>query len=252
LLQLILPELEAGVGVDQNLHHIYTVFAHNVFALQFCPSDDWRVRLAALLHDVGKPQAKAGAGKFATFYQHEHIGAKQARQLMKRLAFSNDDINKVTHLIKHHMFYYNIGEITDAAVRRLVRRVGVDNIQDLMAVRIADRLGSGVYKDKPFKLIELERRIEYVQKDPISTSMLAIDGNDLMRQFNFKPGSKVGVLLHRLLDDVLDDPKRNTADYLQNRARELWPVIEQLAEAEARDIMKTYRDALADVNAFKG
>ncbi|EKD76138.1 MAG: hypothetical protein ACD_43C00214G0002 [uncultured bacterium] len=252
LLQRIIPELEAGVGVAQNLHHIYTIFAHNVFALQFCPSDDWRVRLAALLHDVGKTQAKVGTGKFATFYQHEHIGAKQARAIMKRLAFSNDDIAKVTHLIRNHMFYYNIGEITDAAVRRLVRRVGIENMQDLMAVRIADRLGSGVYKDKPFKLQELERRIEYVQKDPISTSMLAIDGVDLMKQFHFKPGAKVGVFLHRLLDDVMDDPKRNTVEYLQQRAQELFPEIDKLSEAEARGIMKTYREALADVNAFKG
>lgn len=252
LLQRIIPELAAGVGVEQNLHHIYTVFAHNVFALQFCPSDDWRVRLAALLHDVGKPQAKAGTGKHATFYHHEAIGAKQARAIMKRLAFSNDDIAKVTHLIRHHMFYYNIGEITDAAVRRLVRRVGVDNIQDLMAVRIADRLGSGVYKDKPYKLIELERRIEYVQKDPISTSMLAIDGNDLMERFKLTPGAKIGVLLHRLLDDVMDDPNRNTEAYLQHRAQELFSEIDKLSEADARGMMKTYREALADVNAFKG
>jgi putative nucleotidyltransferase with HDIG domain len=252
LLQRIVPELEAGVGVEQNLHHVYTVFAHNVFALQFCPSDDWRVRLAALLHDVGKPQAKVGTGKHATFYQHEHIGAKQARTIMKRLAFSNDDIVKVTHLIRHHMFYYNIGEITDAAVRRLVRRVGVNNMADLMAVRVADRLGSGVYKDKPYKLVELERRIEYVQTDPISTSMLAIDGNNLMEKFKLPPGAKVGVLLHRLLDDVLDDPQRNTVEYLEQRAQELFPEVDTLSEADARGIMKTYREALADANAFKG
>lgn len=251
ILKFMIPELEAGVGVEQNLHHIYTVFAHNVFALQFCPSDDWRVRLASLLHDVGKPQVKQGVGKIATFYQHEHVGAKLARQIMKRLAFSNDDTNKVVHLVKHHMFYYNVGEITDAGVRRLVQRVGLENINDLMAVRIADRMGSGVYKDKPVKLLELERRIEYVQKDPISTSMLAIDGNDLMKNFGLKPGAKIGVLLHRLLDEVMDDPTRNTAEYLGGRAQALFVEIDKLSEADARDIMKTYREALADVNAFK-
>ncbi len=251
LLALILPELEAGVGVQQNLHHIYTVFGHNMFALQFCPSEDWRVLLAALLHDVGKPQVKAGTGKLATFHQHEHVGAKLTRQIMKRLAFANDDINKVVHLVKHHMFYYNIGEITDAGVRRLVRRVGIDHIQDLMAVRIADRMGSGVYKDKPYKLIELEKRIEYVQKDPISTSMLAYDGNAAMQQFGWKPGAKIGVLLHRLLDEVMDDPKRNTAEYLSERAKALAVAMEQMSEVEARGMMKSYREALADLNAFK-
>lgn len=251
LLPLIIPELEEGVGIEQNLHHIYTVFAHNLFALQFCPSDDWRVRLSALLHDVGKPQVKQGTGKNSTFYQHEHIGAKLTRQIMKRLAFANDDTNKVVHLVKHHMFYYNIGEITDAGVRRLIQRVGVDNIQDLMAVRIADRMGSGVYKDKPYKLIELEKRIAYVQKDPISTSMLAYDGNQAMEQFSWKPGARVGVLLHRLLDEVMDDPKRNTADYLTTRAADLAKDMDKMSEAGARAIMKSYRSALADVNAYK-
>lgn len=251
LLPLIIPELEEGVGVEQNLHHIYTVFAHNIFALQFCPSDDWRVRLAALLHDVGKPAVKQGTGKNSTFHQHEHIGAKLTRQIMKRLAFSNDDTNTVVHLVKHHMFYYNIGEITDAGVRRLIQRVGIENINDLMAVRIADRMGSGVYKDKPYKLIELEKRIEYVQKDPISTSMLVFDGNDAMQLFGWKPGARIGVLLHRLLDEVLEDPKRNTKEYLTDRAKALAVELDKSSEADARAIMKSYREALADINAYK-
>lgn len=251
LLPLIIPELEEGFGIEQNLHHIYTVFAHNIFALQFCPSDDWRVRLAALLHDVAKPRVKQGAGTHSTFYQHEHLGAKLTRQVMKRLTFANDDISKVVHLVKHHMFYYNIGEITDAGVRRLIQRVGIENINDLMAVRIADRMGSGVYKDKPYKLIELEKRIEYVQKDPISTSMLAFDGNDAMQLFGWKPGARIGVLLHRLLDEVLEDPKRNTKEYLTDRAKALAVELDKLSEADARAIMKSYREALADINAYK-
>ncbi len=252
LLAFILPELEAGVGMEQNLHHIYTVFAHNLFALQFCPSDDWRVRLAALLHDVGKPAVKQGSGSNATFYQHEHVGAKLTREIMRRLAFGNSDIAKVTHLVRHHMFYYNIGEITDAGVRRLLRRVGREHMPDLMAVRIADRMGSGVMKEKPYKLVELEKRLEYVQQDPISTSRLAIDGNNLMEQFDLKPGARVGVMLHRLLDDVLDDPKRNTVEYLTARAKEIFPSIAAMSEADARSAMRAYREVLADANAFKG
>ncbi|MBI2415331.1 MAG: HD domain-containing protein [Candidatus Kerfeldbacteria bacterium] len=252
LIHYILPELEAGVGVQQNLHHIYTVFFHNLLALQYCPSDNWRVRLAALLHDVGKPFVKQGQGRLSTFYNHEHVGAKLTRTIMKRLAFANDDIATVTHLVKHHMFYYNVGEITDAGVRRLLRRVGLEHINNLMAVRIADRLGSGVQKDKPFKLLELERRIEYVQQDPISTSSLAIDGNDIMRDFGLLPGAKVGVVLHRLLDEVMDDPTRNTMEYLQQRAGQLVADLANVSEAQARNIMRTYRAALADRNAYKG
>lgn len=251
LLAKIMPELVSGVGVEQNLHHIYSVFTHNVYAMQFCPSDEWQVRLAALLHDVGKPAVKQGVGRNATFYNHEYVGAKQARQVMRRLAFSKKDIDRVTHLIRHHMFYYNVGEITDAGVRRLLRRVGADYINDLMAIRIADRMGSGVFKDKPYKLLELEKRIEYVQKDPLSTSMLAINGDILMQQFSMKPGAKVGVVLHRLLDEVVEDPARNTAEYLLTRSKDIIEGMSDMSENDARAIMKQYRDQLADINAFK-
>ena len=146
LQKIILPELEATVGVAQNRHHIYTVYTHGLFSMQFCPSDDYLVRLSALLHDIAKPQTKGGHGLNATFYNHEHLGVKITRQIMKRLKFSNEEIKKVCHLVKNHMFYYNIGEITDAGVRRLIRRVGNENINDLMALRIADRMGSGCQK----------------------------------------------------------------------------------------------------------
>lgn len=252
LLHYILPELENGVGVEQNLHHIYSVFTHNVYAMQFCPSDEWQVRLAALLHDVGKPKVKEGQGKTSTFYNHEHAGANISRDLMKRLAFSKKDISRVTHLIRYHMFYYNVGEITDAGVRRFLRRIGPEYFQDLMAVRIADRMGSGVYKEKPFKLEELEKRVEHVQQDPISTSTLAFDGDILIKDFGMRPGAKIGVILHRLLDDVLDDPARNTTEYLNKRAREIIDDTIELSESEARAIMKEYRQQLTDINSFKG
>ncbi len=252
LLKLVLPELDACVGVAQNLHHIYSVFTHLAFSMQYCPSNDWRVRLASLLHDVAKPDVKEGEGKQATFYNHEYASAKMARKIMKRLACSKEDTKKVTHLIRNHMFYYNMGEITDAGVRRLLKRIGKEHMDDLMAVRIADRMGSGVQKDKPYKLIELEKRIAYVQKDPISTSMLAINGDILITEFNMSRGARIGVLLHRLLDEVIEDPKKNTKDYLKQRTTELLPDIQKMSEEEARGIMKTYRDTLADINSFKG
>lgn len=252
LLAYILPELEACVGVTQNLHHIYTVFFHNVIAMQFCPSDDWRVRLAALLHDVGKPAVKQGEGRLSTFYQHEHVGAKMTRQIMRRLAFPKKDIDTVSHLVRHHMFYYNVGEITDAGVRRLLQRVGLEHINDLMAVRIADRMGSGVYKEKPFKLQELEKRIAHVQQDPISTSRLVIDGIVIMEKFNLPPGPKVGVVLHRLLEDVLDNPDRNNVEYLEKQAAGYAEELRSMTDKDARALMAQYRAVLSDMNAFKG
>ncbi|OGY86623.1 MAG: hypothetical protein A2233_04260 [Candidatus Kerfeldbacteria bacterium RIFOXYA2_FULL_38_24] len=221
LLSYIIPELERGVGVIQNLHHIYTVFFHNLLSLQFCTSDDPLVRFAALLHDVGKPHTKAGDGLNATFYNHEHAGAKMAYEIMRRLKFSRKDCERVSHLVRSHMFYYNRGEISDAGVRRILKRIGRENIDDLMALRIGDRMGSGTQKEKPFKLIELERRMRLLEKDPMDTTMLKIDGNDIMELTGLKPGRVVGQILVALLEDVLEDPSLNNREYLEKRVGEL-------------------------------
>lgn len=221
LLQHIIPELLPGVGLAQNKHHMYSVFFHNAFAMQSCPTDDPLVRLAALLHDVGKPKTKQGEYPNATFYMHEHVGSDMTERIMRRLKFSKEEVQRVSHLVKHHMFYYNIGEITDAGVRRLIKRIGKDNIKDIMDVRIGDRIGSGVQKDMPYKLVELLKRIEEVQKDPIDTRMLAIDGHDVIRFLNIKPGRQIGIIMNALLEEILDDPTRNTVEYLESRVKEM-------------------------------
>ncbi|MEX2436576.1 MAG: HD domain-containing protein, partial [Candidatus Paceibacterota bacterium] len=146
LLKNIVPELEKGIGVSQNEHHIYTVWEHNIRALKYSAEKGYslEVRLASLLHDVGKPKAKEGEGKKATFHNHEIIGANMAKKILKRLKFPNDVIKKVTHLVRCHMFYYNVGEVSEAGVRRFLRKVGPENVDDLIKVREADRIGSGV------------------------------------------------------------------------------------------------------------
>lgn len=221
LLQHIMPELEEGVDMSQNLHHIYSVFFHNLLSLQYCPSDDYRVRLAALLHDIGKSRTKQGEGRNATFHGHEIVGAKMAQSLLKRLKFSKEDQEKITHLVRQHMFYYAIDEITDAGVRRIIKRIGPGSIKDILAVRVADRMGSGCQIEIPFKLKELQKRMEKVSQDPITTSMLAIDGRDLMKELGLEPGPRLGFLLNSLLEEVIDDPQKNNKEYLVTQAREL-------------------------------
>lgn len=221
LLQYILPELERGVGVDQNRHHIHTVFNHSVLSLKYCPNKDWRVRLASLLHDIAKPQTKRFIKGDATFYNHDIVGAKITDKIMKRLKFSNDDAKKVVDLVRNHMFYYNVGEVTESSVRRLIVKVGEENLKDLIDLRIADRLGSGVPKAKPYKLRHLEYMMEKVRKDPVSVKMLKIDGSDLMELLKIDPGPKIGAILDVLLSEVIDDPKLNNKDYLEKRSQEL-------------------------------
>ncbi len=221
LLNYIIPELEKGVGVKQNRHHIYTIYKHSILSLKHCPSPKLEVRLAALLHDIAKPQTKRGEGEYATFYNHDHIGARVAEKILSRLKFSNNVIAKVKLLVDNHMFYYNPDEVGASSVRKLIQKVGLENMKDLIDLRISDRLGSGVPKAKPYKLRHLEYMIEKVSHDAISVKMLKINGNDLMKELNLKPGPKIGAILDVLLYEVIKDAAKNKKPYLLKRVKEL-------------------------------
>jgi poly(A) polymerase/tRNA nucleotidyltransferase (CCA-adding enzyme) len=252
LLHHIIPELEEGIGCGQNLHHIYTVWEHNLRALETCPSDKLHVRLAALLHDVGKPKTKRGDGLHSTFHNHDHVGARMTRVILTRLRYPKDIIERATLLVDYHLFYYNVGEVSEASVRRLVRKVGLENMPDLMAVRIGDRLGSGTPKAKPYKLRHLEYMIDKVSKDPISVKMLAVKGTDLMQELSLDPGPKIGAILDVLLAEVIEDPTQNTKESLLVRSKALMDhdleklrklakeKIEDEQEAEDTKIKKTH------------
>jgi poly(A) polymerase/tRNA nucleotidyltransferase (CCA-adding enzyme) len=179
------------------------------------------VRLAALFHDIGKPDTKRGEGYRATFYNHDHVGARITKRVLERLRYPKKIIDHASLLVDNHLFYYNVGEVTEASVRRLLRRVGPENMDDLMAVRIGDRLGSGVPKAKPYKLRHLEYMIDKVSRDAISVKMLKIDGKELMEKLKLKPGPKVGALLDCLLAEVIEDAKKNERDILLDRAHKL-------------------------------
>ena len=221
LLSHIVPELEEGVGIGQNLHHTYEIYDHNLRSLRACRSKKFDVRLAALLHDIGKARTKRGHGKRATFHNHEHVGARMTRSILRRLRYPREVVDRTTLLVSRHMFYYNVGEVTESSVRRLIRRTGLENMKDLIELRIADRLGSGVPKAKPYKLRHLEYMIEKVSGDPVSVGMLKIGGRDLMEELGMEPGPKIGAILDVLLAEVIENPKRNTREYLLDRARAL-------------------------------
>jgi poly(A) polymerase/tRNA nucleotidyltransferase (CCA-adding enzyme) len=236
LLKYIVPELIEGVGMEQNLHHIYSVFEHNVRALDYTVGKNYsfEVRLASLLHDVGKSRTKMGIGKYATFYNHEVVGARMTVKILERLRFSKETIEYVTHLVRQHLFYYNVGEVSEAGVRRFLVRVGPDNIDDLLKVREADRIGSGVPKAVPYKLRHLLFMIEKVKRDPISPKMLAVNGDILINDLKMKPSSRMGGILGALLEEVLDDPQKNNKELLLIRAQEL----DKLTDKELFDLRK--------------
>jgi len=146
ILKEFLPELLEGWDVTQNLHHIYTVWEHNLKSLEHAAKKSWPldVRMAALLHDVGKPRTKRGDGKFSTFYGHDVVGAKMSFQILSRLKFPKEFIEKVSKLVRYHLFYYNVDEVTESSVRRLIARVGREDMEDLIRVRVCDRKKSRI------------------------------------------------------------------------------------------------------------
>ena len=223
LLKYIVPELLENYGVSQNKHHIYDCYTHALKSLEYTAKKKFNmyVRLAALLHDIAKPKVKAGEGENATFYNHEVVGAKITFQLLNRLKFSKKDVEKITKLVRFHLFYYNVGEVGDSSVRRLVKNVGPENMEELLQVRQADRIGSGVPKAEPYKLRHLKYLIDKVSQDPISAKMLEINGNDLMNILKIKPGPKIGQILDILLGYVLDDPKNNKKEFLHKESEKL-------------------------------
>ena len=254
LMHHVMPELLEGVGVTQNKHHIYTVWEHNLRALRYACDKNYslEVRLASLLHDVGKPRSKRGEGPDSTFYTHEIIGARMTAQIMDRLKFPQKQAEKIIKLVRYHLFYYNVGEVTESSVRRLVANIGKENVEDLIKVREADRIGSGVPKAKPYKLRHLQFMIDKVARDPISPKMLVLKGEDVMRIAGLEPGPRVGMMINAMMNEVLDDPVKNTNDYLEKRAKELNEMDEaELAELGQMGREKTAQEEEKEVGKIK-
>ncbi|MDD5652411.1 MAG: HD domain-containing protein [Candidatus Moranbacteria bacterium] len=225
LMKYIIPEIYETIGVRQNRHHYHgpynTVYKHMLASLKTCPSQKLEVRLAAFLHDIGKPKSKKGKGEFSTFHGHEYIGAKMAKKILTRLKFTKETVEKTVLLIKKHMFYYDVDKVGEKGVRKVIKKVGLENINDLIDVRVGDRLGSGVPKAIPYKLRHFRYMVEKVSKDPISVKQLKINGNDMIKELEIKPGPIIGDILDVLLAEVIDDPKLNTKKRLLRRAQEL-------------------------------
>ena len=220
ILQYILPELEKGYQVAQAKHHIHDVFTHSVESLRNTPSKKWLVRLATLLHDVGKPVVAQGEGEDRTFYNHEVVGTKIAYQIADRWHFSKEDREKFVTLIRWHQFTVDEFQ-TDKAIRRFIKRVGNENLEDIFHLRIGDRLGSGCTKAESWRLKKYMQRTIDVQKHTPSVKDLKVDGNDVMKTLHIKPGPKVGEILNKLFEEILEEPSKNEKELLLKRIKVL-------------------------------
>ncbi|KKR62792.1 hypothetical protein A2643_00490 [Candidatus Nomurabacteria bacterium RIFCSPHIGHO2_01_FULL_39_220] len=257
LLKNIIPELEEGIGCEQLGEHIYDVWDHLLHALQHAADKNWslEIRLAALFHDIGKsktrrlatPSPTKNSGAFAlgdkrtgdprrieflsgqasistkkkyTFYGHEVVGARMARKIMERLKFPKKEIELVEKLVRNHMFFSDTELITLSAVRRIIVKVGQENIWALMNVRECDRVGMKK-KEAPYRLRKYFAMIEEALRDPISVGQLKIDGEFMIKELGIKPGPRMGWILSALLEEVLNTPNRNTVEELSKLVESL-------------------------------
>jgi len=231
ILKFMIPEVEEGIGIDQNQAHSFDVFEHLLRSMQHAADKEWplEVRLAALLHDVGKPATRRWSDekKDWTFHGHEVVGARMARKILQNLRFSRETTEVVTTLIRWHMFFSDPDTVTLSAVRRMITNVGQEHIQELLNLRICDRIGTGRPKEQPFRLRKYMSMVDEAMRDPISVGMLKIDGARVMKVTHETPGPRIGWILHALLEEVLDDPAKNTAEYLENRSTELLKLDDQ-------------------------
>lgn len=223
LLQHILPELETAFTVPQKSpkrHHIYDVGTHCIMALKHCPSTDPVVRLATLLHDIGKPKTfdKTHEG-VTTFYNHEVVGARMAREICVRLKLSKTQSKKIVTLVRWHQFSVDERQ-TDSAIRRFIRRVGKENLEDMLALRIGDRLGGGA-RETSWRLELYKKRLVEVQTQPFSIADLHVSGHDVMEVFETVPGPIIGDVLRALFAEVEEGKLANEREALMTRIREL-------------------------------
>ena len=225
VLQFITPELEEGIGIEQNKAHAFTVWEHSLRAIKYSADKKYplEIRLSALFHDIGKPATRRWSSEKNdwTFHGHDVVGEKMTKRILERLKFSKKQIEKIVKLVRWHLFFSDTEQITLSAVRRMVRNVGEENIWGLMDVRESDRIGMGRPKANPYRLRKYKSMVEEALRDPISVKMLKIDGDKIMEVIQETPGPKIGYILHAILEEVLENPKLNTIEELENMAKKL-------------------------------
>lgn len=235
ILGIFMPELmpcRGCIQTDFRGFHEFDVLDHLFYSCDGAPKEKINVRLAALLHDTGKPTAKkivpTPQGETVTFYRHEQYSAEIARKLLFRLKFSNAEIDNICHLIENHMFNYE-PQWKDSAVRRFLVKVKAENVEDLFDLRLADIYGM---RNTPVRLhdsqtakllLEFKERIEKEQqkKSALSLKSLAVNGKDLM-EAGIPSGKELGTILNELFETVLEDPAQNEKDTLMAIAKKIY------------------------------
>ncbi len=227
ILPIILPELSRCIGIQQKGSHDFDVYNHLIYSCDAAPRDNENVRIAAMFHDLGKPESLGEDEEgLPTFYNHEYMSERIASEIMLRYRFPKEKMKKILHLIRNHMFHYT-DEWSDAAVRRFIRRIGIENLEEQYLLRYADISGMS-HTDGDFRNIQsLKERVLKIleEENAFSIKDLEIDGKDLMNSLKISGGPIIGDILEYLLESVLDDPGMNNKENLQILAEKYYQKI---------------------------
>jgi tRNA nucleotidyltransferase (CCA-adding enzyme) len=222
LLKYVSHEIESGLGIRQNQAHSFDVWEHNLRTCQHAADKGWplELRLSALFHDVSKPETRRfnKEKNDYTFYGHDVVGGRVSREILERLKYPKDTVDYVSSMVRWHMFFSDTEQISLSAVRRLISNVGKDRVWDLMDLRICDRVGTGRPKENPYRFRMYKSMVEQAMTDPVTLKMMKINGERIMGVTQEMPGPKIGLILNALFSEILEDPSKNTAEYLENRA----------------------------------
>lgn len=223
LLEIILPEVIPSFGIEQSGEkhdRTYDIGEHLILTMKHTPSTDPVVKLAGLLHDIGKPKTLKIKDSNTTFYHHEHVGADMVKRIALRLRLSKKDSDKLFKLVRFHMFPVDERQ-TDSALRRFITNVGVENIDDIMALREGDRIGGGTANATSWRLEQFKERVQKLLTKPFTVKDLKVNGKDVMETLNIPAGRKVGEILDQLFAEVLEDAEKNNKEYLLKRIKEI-------------------------------
>ena len=251
ILEQFLPEFLPAIGCEQGGIHAFDVYEHLLRTLQAAADKDFSLamRIAALFHDIGKPKTRrtGGKNKKYSFFGHEVVGARMTEAILERLKLPRDLIDEVTALVRWHMFFSDPDEITLSAVRRTITRIGEENIDNLLNLRVCDRIGTGRPKEQPFRFRKYKAMVDEALRDPISVKLLKVNGDRIMELSGEKPGRKLGYVLHALLEEALEDATVNTAQYMEKKALALLALPEEELKilAEAGKVKQAAEEALA-------
>ncbi len=255
LLQYIVPELEKGKGVTQNQAHKFDVWEHNLRTLQHSADKKWPlfIRLAALFHDVSKPETKRFSREknAVTFYGHDVVGGRVTHEILTRLKYPKEIIEDVSLLVRWHMFFSDTEKVSLSAVRRMISNVGEEMIWELMNLRICDRVGTGRPKEEPYRFRAYQAMVEQALKDPVTLKMLKTNGKRIMDVTQETPGPKIGFILHALFQEVIENPEKNTEEYLDARALHMksLPIeeLKKLADAGKEEMAEKNEEMVKEI-----